>query len=91
MSISQTGGTFTGRIEIPDATCTFQGGSPYSLGDWGADIVNGTVNAAGAVTFEWGSSDTAYHVGNVSGDSMSGTMTGAIDSGSISGTWTATR
>ena len=91
VSISQTGGTFTGRIEIPDATCTFQGGAPFSLGSWGADIVDGTVNAAGAVTFAWGSTDTAYHIGTVSGGSMSGSMTSGSGGSAASGTWTATR
>ena len=91
VTISQTGGTFTGRIEIPDATCTFEGGDPYSLGDWGANIVNGTVNAARAVSFQWGSSDTAYHTGTVSGNSMSGSVTSGSGSEAVSGTWTATR
>ena len=83
VSITQLGWTFTGRIEIPDATCTPQGGAPYSLGSWGADIVNGTVNAAGAVTFDWGLTDTAHQTGNVSGNSMSGSMTGDSGSGSV--------
>ena len=89
VTISQSGGTFTGRIEIPDAICTPQGGAPYSLGSWGADIVNGTVSAAGAVTFDWGSTDTAHHTGNVNGSSMSGDMT--VDGGAVSGTWSLTR
>ena len=42
VTINQVGATFTGRIDIPDATCTYQGGDPYSLGSWGADIENGT-------------------------------------------------
>jgi hypothetical protein len=91
VSISQTGATFTGRIEIPDATCTFQGGAPYSLGDWGADIVNGTVNAAGAVTFDWGSSDTVHHIGTASASAMSGSASGDDGNNSVTGTWTATR
>jgi len=91
VTISQTSGTFTGRIEIPDATCVPTGGTPFSLGSWGADIVSGTVNAAGAVSFQWGSTDTAYHTGTVSGGSMSGAMTSGSGSGASSGTWTATR
>lgn len=91
VTISQAGGTFTGRIEIPDATCTFEGGDPYSLGSWGADISNGTINAAGTVSFQWGSSDTAYHNGQASSSSMSGSMHSGSLTGPAIGTWTLTR
>ena len=91
VTISQSGGTFTGRIEIPDATCTFESGEPYSLGSWGADIGNGTVNAAGTVTFQWGDFDTAYHNGQINGTSGAGSMhTGSL-TGPAVGAWTLTR
>lgn len=91
VTINQVGATFTGRIDIPDATCTYQGGDPYSLGSWGADIENGTVNAAGAVSFQWGSSDTAYQTGQVNDNSMSGSLRLGSPSGASIGTWTLTR
>jgi len=91
VTISQSGGTFTGRIEIPDAICTFEGGDPYSLGSWGADISNGTISAVGIVTFQWGNTDTAYHNGQASGNSMSGsTHTGSL-TGTAIGAWSLTR
>ncbi len=95
VTINQTGGTFTGRIEIPDATCTPQGGASFSLGDFGSDIVNGTINAAGEIAFDWGVTDTAHHTGTASPISMSGTMTGDDDTAGIpdavTGPWSASR
>jgi hypothetical protein len=91
VTITQMGGTFTGRIEIPDATCELDGNDPFSLGSWGADIVSGTINAAGAVSFQWGDFDTVYHTGQLSGGSMSGTITATNDDGTLSGPWSLSR
>ena len=63
VTISQADGTFTGRIEIPDATCTPVGGTPYSLGSWGAggamsgSMTSGSGNGASSGTWtltRWG-------------------------------------
>jgi len=93
LTISQTGGTFTGILATPDVICTIGAEPPYSLGSVIVGIA-GTVTADGDVTFGIGSPS---HTGRVSGDSMSGTFTfedDFVEPGTpvtFTGPWTATR
>ena len=96
LTIDQTGGTFTGRLETSDATCAFLDKPSFSLGSFGNPIVNGTVNAAGDVTFDL-LDENGHHTGRVSGNSMSGSLmiTGDLfETGNpvtYPGTWVASR
>ena len=75
LTIDQTGATFTGSVVISDLRCAFGAAlTPVSLGqDLSYTIVNGTIDAAGDVTFDLGDEDR-HHTGEVSGDSMSGDL-----------------
>ena len=98
LSLSQTGGTFTGTLETSDANCTL-GNQPlftlFSFGD--PKNVNGTVNAAGDVTFDLLNPEGGHHTGRVSDGSMSGSFTAILeffetgDPFEASGNWSANR
>ena len=97
LTIDQTGGTFTGRLVTSDLLCSTPAEpEEQSWGqDFGNSILNGTVNAAGDVTFDL-SDETGGHTGRVNGNSMSGSLTFIDDVGTgvtstFTGTWAASR
>ena len=88
LTIDQTGGTFTGRLVTSDLLCS-NPDEPEEVSqgqNFGNSIVNGTVNAAGDVTFDL-SDETSHHTGRVNGNSMSGSLV----FGEVPGTWAASR
>ena len=93
LTISQTGGTFTGTLAAPDVICTIGAEPASSLGSVSNQMM-GTVTADGDVTFGLG---PPSHTGRVSGNSMSGSFTFVADffePGTLityTGPWTATR
>ena len=88
LTIDQTGGTFTGRLVTSDLLCSTPD-EPEEVSEgqnFGNPIVNGTVNAAGDVTFD-PLDETGRHTGRVNGNSMSGSLL----FGGVPGTWAASR
>jgi hypothetical protein len=92
LSLTQSGGTFTGAYGSGTLTCSGPGGTA-SGSFTGGTVSSGTVQG-NTVAFNLDTPD--YHqAGTVSGNSMSGTATWRIDTGSgvvtLTGTWSATR
>jgi hypothetical protein len=93
VTISQSGGTFTGTYGPGTITCVAGGQS--SSGTTQGTIVNGTVDV-NAVQFDLDTQDF-HHTGTVSGNSMSGSVRWTIDVGGsigvvvLNGNWSAAR
>ncbi len=93
VTISQSGGTFTGTYGPGTVTCV-AGGQSSSATIQGT-IVNGTVDV-NAVQFDLDTQDF-HHTGTVSGNSMSGTARWSIDLGGsigvvvLNGNWSAAK
>jgi hypothetical protein len=93
LTISQSGGTFTGSYGPGTLTCV-AGTESASVPVHGT-VVNGTVNLS-AVQFDLDTQDL-HHTGTVSGNSMSGTAQWSFDFGgdigvmTLNGNWAAAR
>jgi len=92
LTISQQGGTFSGSYNGGTISCFSSGGS-FS-GDVGSGtVVNGSLNGTG-VSFDLDTGDW-HNSGNVSGNSMSGTVTVRLVVNSstviLTGSWAAAR
>ena len=74
LTLDQTGATFTGSLATPELMCSLASESDESLGqDATRAVVNGTISAAGEVTFDRHDEDR-HHAGTVNGNSMSGSL-----------------
>jgi hypothetical protein len=93
MTLSQTGGTFTGSYGPGTITC--QAGSESLSATTQGTIVSGTVDV-NAVQFDLDTQDF-HHTGSISGNSMSGTARWTLDLGgsvgviTLNGNWAAAR
>ena len=86
LSVSQTGSSFSGNATNGWIECPL-GGIDESFP--GAAIVNG-VSSQFSVAYDFDSSNV-HHTGTYAANTMNGSVTFLLDSGPVTGTWTAVR